>query len=179
MNLQTTEKSRLIYPDVLRIIAAFGVIMIHTIGIYYYDAPVRSLNWQIMNIYNKSVLWCVPVFVMISGIFFLNINIQRGITVKAVYIKQLPKIGIRLLLWSVIYCIILRGAVSLSSMLHMALLSHLWFLYIMLVLYIITPILRLILQRLNRYGVAFFTAAVFLVSFFLYIYIYIYRKKGK
>ena len=151
--------------------------MVHTIGIYYYDTPIHSLNWQIMNIYNKTTLWCVPVFVMISGIFFLDERQER--TVKAVYIKQIPKIGIRLLLWSAIYCIVLQGTISVSGVLHTASSSHLWFLCIILVLYTITPVLRLILQRLNRYSTAIFTVAVFLTSFILYIYIYIGREDNK
>ena len=170
MNTQITRKSRIIYPDLLRNMAAFGVIIIHTAGIYYYDTSISSLSWQILNIYNKTTLWCVPIFVMISGIFFLN---RQGITVKTVYIKQLPKVGLRLLLWSIIYCIVLQGILSVSGVLHTALTSHLWFLCIILVLYVITPVLRLILQRLNQWRTALFLTTVFLVSFFLYIYIYI------
>ena len=75
------NSQRKIYPDVLRIVSTLAVIAIHTIGILWKDLSPRSFEWQVLNFYGSISRWCVPVFVMISGIFFLDPekNIDAGL----------------------------------------------------------------------------------------------------
>ena len=61
-NLNSTQ--RIISFDLLRIVAAFAVIMIHTSGQWFGEL---SPEWEFANIYDSLSRWCVPVFIMISG----------------------------------------------------------------------------------------------------------------
>jgi surface polysaccharide O-acyltransferase-like enzyme len=78
---------RNVYIDLLRIAATFGVIIIHTASSKWYDTPVDTFNWQIMNFYHTAIRWPVPIFVMISGMFLLqpvNENIEFKSEIKKI-----------------------------------------------------------------------------------------------
>ena len=60
---------RLAYADLLRVFASFAVILFHLAGGDVSVVPVGSPNWQIFNLYNSLTHWCVPVFVMLSGMW--------------------------------------------------------------------------------------------------------------
>ena len=60
-----------LYIDVLRIIACFSVIMLHTSAQAWYSLPVDSGGFKIANSYDALFRFGVPVFVMISGALFL------------------------------------------------------------------------------------------------------------
>lgn len=53
--------------DVLRIVAAFFVVVIHVSGWILYSFPADSPDWMIVNFFNTLARFAVPVFFMISG----------------------------------------------------------------------------------------------------------------
>jgi surface polysaccharide O-acyltransferase-like enzyme len=48
-NNQQPLENRNIYIDLLRIVATFGVIVLHVSASKWYDTSVTSFNWQVMN----------------------------------------------------------------------------------------------------------------------------------
>ena len=58
--------------DLLRIAAAFFVIVQHVSAQSRNMGAIGSYTWQIFNIYNNSAKWAVPIFVMISGALVLS-----------------------------------------------------------------------------------------------------------
>jgi serine O-acetyltransferase len=66
---------RLLYADLLRIFAAFGVIVIHVGATGWYTKAAYIWDWQIMNMWHSIFRWPFPLFVMISGMF----NIERNV----------------------------------------------------------------------------------------------------
>ena len=77
MNKQIIEEKtqRFLYLDILRVVAAAGVIIAHVSAQNWYRsslAPVDSIMWQSFNFYDGIVRWCVPLFIMISGALFLS-----------------------------------------------------------------------------------------------------------
>lgn len=62
-----TEKD--IWVECLRIFAAIAVITVHVTASNMGNYPVDSWTWRITNIYSSSVRWCVPIFLMITGMF--------------------------------------------------------------------------------------------------------------
>ena len=66
-------KKRLLWIDVLRIIAIFSVIVMHVIGNTTYTLNVNNTIYNIINVILYSVM---PLFVMISGILFLDKDIN-------------------------------------------------------------------------------------------------------
>lgn len=166
-------KKREIEFDVMRICALFAVILVHVCGMKTYDLPVADSNWQILTFLQSFVTWQVPVYIMISGRFFLDP--ERNVTFHKM-LKSILRLVIIFLVWDMLYQIyyILSGAYS--SLNWKGILSqivegpyHLWFLQMLVCLYVITPILRkitdnkkimeyfiflfLIFEFLNNYGV--------------------------
>ena len=66
------QNNRILYPDILRILAVFAVMMIHVSASGFYTNPVQSFTWQVVNFYECMVRWAVPVFVMVTGMFFFE-----------------------------------------------------------------------------------------------------------
>lgn len=70
------KQERLIHIDILRILACFSVLVLHSAAQYWYGLPVTDKNWLIINSYDAIARFGVPVFVMISGALFLDTNRQ-------------------------------------------------------------------------------------------------------
>lgn len=79
MGKQTNRQTEL---DVLRLLATLAVIMIHAGGI--------SASCGI-----APLVWCVPVFFLISGRFFLDP--ERNVTAATLFRKSIPHIAIAVL----------------------------------------------------------------------------------
>ena len=166
-------KERVIYIDLLRILSIFAVIVLHVSAIRWYSTNVASNNWLILNIYDSAVRWCVPVFIMISGVFFLNPN--KSIDNKKLYMKYILKIILALLVTSFFYYFfiaILNGQkidinfIKTSSLyfLQGKVRYHLWFMYVIVSLYIVTPILRTFIRGAERRDIEYFILVAIIFS---------------
>lgn len=137
--------------DNLRAIATISVICLHV------SAPVVQkfkeiplLTWQIGNLFDSAVRFCVPVFFMISGALILN----RDYEIKEFLRKRIYRIVLPFLFWSVIYVAyntFVSGtkSVALSDFFKKLVIGllhgaeyHLWFIYVLIGLYLFLPILR-------------------------------------
>ena len=79
------KKSRNISFDLLRIISAFSVVMLHVSAEYIHSNPVGSLDFQLANFMNSISRFGVPIFVMISGRGlhrYILIPLLRGIKIR-------------------------------------------------------------------------------------------------
>lgn len=70
MEKENTKLSRMIYVDVLNILAIISVIALHCNGIVHTYAPGRA--WKTSLIVETVFFWAVPVFLMISGATLMN-----------------------------------------------------------------------------------------------------------
>ena len=140
-----------------RFLAVFAVMMLHVSATGFYTNPVQSFTWQVVNFYECMVRWAVPVFVMVSGMFFLNP--QKEITLSKLYRKNVFRIVMSLIAWGLFY-----RSLSITKMifidkvcnkeLTVGILKqcstfvfghawyHLWFLYMIIGLYILVPLIR-------------------------------------
>lgn len=153
--------------DILRLLATLGVIFTHACGIETDSAIVRN----IMTFLIATVTWHVPVFVMISGRFFLDP--ERD--VSAVKIKKaIGRLMIAFLFWNVIYQVyyILTDAyadLNWKGILSQALMGpyHFWYLFMLICLYAITPFLRKIVmdRKLTEYFIVLFLIFEFLTMY--------------
>ena len=153
--------------DILRLLATLGVIFTHASGIETDSAIVRN----IMTFLIATVTWHVPVFVMISGRFFLDP--ERDVSAAKVK-KAIGRLVIAFLFWNVAYqaYYILTGAYSnlnWKGVLSQALMGpyHFWFLFMLVCLYAITPFLRKIAQdkKLMEYFIVLFLFFEFLTMY--------------
>ena len=143
----TAERGRTIYIDLLRIIACFSVVVLHSASQFWYDLPVTDTNWLIGNSYNALVRFGVPIFVMISGAIFLAPG--KEISIKRLYIHNILRMVIIYILWNGIYGLfdcrkydwsLLSPRDVITEMAYGR--YHLWFLAMIIGLYMLVPILR-------------------------------------
>ena len=151
------QENRTVWPDILRIVAIFAVIILHAASAGHNYFEVKTIQWQTCNLFNSLARFGVPVFVMNSGMFLLNPN--RDYTFKKLYFSKIPRMMTAYLFWSAFYAIVSLGikmhngsplyGYELLYSFAQRLLSgciHLWFLFMISGLYIITPILRNIVK---------------------------------
>lgn len=144
------EKERLYYADVLRTAAIIAVVFVHVSGAWLTEDIIGTDASSIMNIYSLLSKWCVPIFVMLSGMFMLDL--KKKITIKDIYLRYILRVFIALIVWGAFYAHFDLGygfSISLSSITDSFIHAlsadthyHLWFLYLMIGLYVLTPILR-------------------------------------
>jgi surface polysaccharide O-acyltransferase-like enzyme len=98
---QLNQSHRIVWVDVLRFIAIFMVICIHCSDPFHVSAEARSnpeFNfWG--SVYGSFLRPCVPLFVMITGLLLLPVNMPIG----SFYKKRLLRIAVPFLVWSVLY----------------------------------------------------------------------------
>ena len=147
--------SRNINYDILRLIATFAVILIHIISIYNLNNFYKYDDFDLYfyDILNKSLFWCVPVFFMLSGALLLGNDKED---MFSFYRKRFNKILLPTLFWSMFFLVYLHlyQNFNLANMIGAFLKGkpfyHLWFMFAILGLYVFTPYLRIIVQKLEK-----------------------------
>ena len=159
--------NRIISFDVLRILAAFAVVMLHVTSDRL-TTSFPSNEWEIRNVYDSFVRWCVPVFFMISGALFLNHG--RTVNVAGLYKKNILHLIFIYFAWSSIYAIYLAIVKCDYNVGHILLRIiegpvHFWFLKMLIGLYVTIPILRMITQ--NKQSEEYFLIVALITAFVL------------
>ena len=161
----TPNANRIIQFDVLRIIAALAVVLLHVSGQGFYDC-YPSAEWDARNFYNALVSWPVPIFVMISGALFLDS--RKQLDIKTLYTKNVTRVLIVFIAWSIIYAayggIGEKGVIGLVGRMIQGPI-HFWFLKMLLGLYVAVPILRAIVA--NRKLEEYFICLSLITAFFI------------
>ena len=162
-----SKQKRIPYFDALRVLAALAVIMIHVAAKRWVLADVGTSEWQISNIYDGLVRWAVPVFIMISGALLLDP--KKQFDTKSFYRKNILRLVTAFVFWSLIYVLFNIFVFKQYSGFSWALRKfvsgeyHMWFIYMLLGLYIATPVLRLITK--DKKTTRYFLTIGFLISF--------------
>ncbi len=138
--------------DILRIAATFAVMILHVAAYKWSKTDYNTFAWNTFNVYDSLVRWAVPVFVMISGALFLNAENS----IEKMYKKYILRIFTAFVFWSFLYAAF--GYYKKRDLLH-ALRSfvcgnyHLWFLFMIVGLYMITPLLKKLVEdmKLTKY----------------------------
>ena len=147
-------EKRLVHYDLVRVIAIFAVLVVHTSGtLYRVTTPVTSFNWQVSNIYSTSGKFSICIFMMVSGLLFLNP--KKNIALRALYRKNILRIVSAFIFWSLAYALFglwvnIQTKGFSNNCIHdffIALVTgnyHMWFCYMIIGIYMIVPFLRLI-----------------------------------
>lgn len=155
--LSMIHKERENFIDRLRVAATCAVVLLHTItGIMditdMSGYPAEKTGFLVLL---DLITWCVPVFVLISGYLFLNP--AREISFGKMIQKYCRRILLALLVFGIPYAFIEMVLTERSVQLGMfkkALWmvctgntwSHMWYLYMILLLYVMTPVLKKLLS---------------------------------
>ena len=129
-------------------------------------------QWWVGNITDSAARWCVTLFIMVSG--YLLLNPSKEYTIMEFYKKRASRIIIPFVFWALFFAVVntLRHVfngdpVSFSSFIKPVLNGHpnyhLWYLYMLVGLYVLTPFLRAGLKKIPPRWLPGICAALFII----------------
>ncbi len=147
-------KKRILWIDILRTIGIISIILLHIMG---NTINTYHLSNNTYPIFINLLYFSIPLFIMLSGMYFLN----KDISIKEMFHKYILRIFLVLIIfgsfYSLLELIFLNKSLSLSyiplilkNILTGNLWAHMWYLYLVLALYIITPFLRIITKNITK-----------------------------
>lgn len=143
--------------DAARWLAALAVVLLHCAAQAVSDADAYgSKDWLAANLYDSAVRWCVPVFVMVSGALMLNGDKPQD--ARQFYARRAARICAPLVFWTLFYLTWRSlldwwdvGLMDFSfwprKIAEGAPYYHLWYLYMIVGLYLFTPMIRALYHR--------------------------------
>lgn len=162
--------------DLMRLMAMLAVIVTHVCGSEIHTLSVNSSDFIWLNMIRAALTWDVPIFVMISGRFFLDI--RRRITIKRIYTKYIKHLVIAFLAWSFVYTIYYMTVSYMNGNNVFDMWKeyifefltgpyHMWYIFMIIALYIITPILRKISEekKMMEYFILLFFVSQFIQQY--------------
>ena len=163
---QEAGKTRDISLDIIRIVATLAVVMIHCASPFVSGYKAGTPEFWVGNVLDGISRLGVPLFVMVSGSLFLRE--EKEVTVKGLFKKNVMNIGLILIVWSAFYTVVYQviqptiagKAVNFNNVLSAFFKGHyhLWYLYMTIGLYLITPFLRTFVKKSNPSLVKLFLA---------------------
>jgi surface polysaccharide O-acyltransferase-like enzyme len=171
------QEKNLEWADNLRVLATLSVIVIHVasspVSLF---GQVDSSLWWTANVMDGFLRFCVPVFVMLSGVLLLTKEYPLAVFLK----KRLTRILWPFLFWSAVYITfawffkgIKHQGLDASqvmqwvfSLLQKGAAYHLWYIYMILGLYLFIPIIGKWVRQASEkelfyfLGIWFFTLCI-------------------
>ena len=155
--------------DLIRTIAIVGVILLHAAN----DLTIQQMGqfeivrWLTVDIYQSLGRVGVPLFVMLTGALLLQPSKNESIIVF--FKKRWARIGLPFIFWGVVYFaydfFVLHQAITANAIVQGILTGpyyHFWYLYMLIGLYLLTPILRILLAHADNKIMKYFTILWFL-----------------
>lgn len=145
------------YGDGMRVAAVVAVIGVHAsgIGVMRYGR-LDPLHWWSVNAVDSLCRWAVPIFIMLSGALLLDP--ARDEPAPTFYRKRMARVGIPLLVWAWFYFFWtwafygerVDRTFVIRALLDGLTYNHLYFLFLILGLYAVAPLLRMYVRRVRR-----------------------------
>ncbi len=168
-----TVDGRLAYADLLRVLAAMAVVVLHISAGWLDQTAVGGTSWTVLCTYDALVRWCVPMFVMLSGAFLLDP--KKSVNLRDIFFRYILRVLVALLVWGILYALLDYGhsnwhftwtgvKSAFGYVLRAQTHYHLWFLYVIIGLYLVTPVLRAFVRGASRGTFHWF----FLLTFLFY-----------
>ena len=143
--------------DLIRTLAIALVVLLHASNDTLQVSSVPLAYWWTAVVYKSLALSCVPLFVLLSGALLLQ-PAKLDEPIRVFLKKRLSRIGLAFAFWSAVYLAwsfyITQVPVTLSNVgqgilydLFSGAYYQFWFIYLIVGLYLITPILRVIIAN--------------------------------
>ncbi|MCL6407720.1 acyltransferase [Dickeya dadantii] len=153
---------------IARIVSTFAVIVLHLSAYTVALADLGTFPWWVGNLYDSLVRWCVPVFIMISGALLLSP--EKVDSLSGFYKKRIGKILVPLLFWSFFFILWSIGKAKfngggegdiLKNIMNGRPYYHMWFLYMIIGLYVFTPLVKTLVTNTSEERLLFFIFLMF------------------
>ena len=163
--------------DLIRTLAIGLVVLLHASNEALEASSVPMPYWWTALVYKSLALSCVPLFVMLSGALLLQ-PAKLGEPIRVFLRKRLTRIGLAFGFWSMVYLAwgfyINNVPVTLSNVMQGIVKDlftgpwyHFWFIYLIVGLYLITPILRVFISngnpRITRYLISIWFTGIAII----------------
>lgn len=160
-------KSEISFPvDLIRTVAIILVILLHAATeqhtIVNIMAPGEVTLWFTSDFYNTLARPCVPLFLMLTGVLLLQPS-KVDEPLRVFFKKRWRRIGLPFIFWGIAYFawrFFVNGeALTASSILQGILTGpylHFWFLYLLVGVYLVTPVFRVVLKYADRKVLKYF-----------------------
>ena len=146
------QAGRFDYIDLMRAIAITMVVAIHVASTYFYNsemAAAATSNWKASAWVMSFLRPAVPLFLMISGTLLLQPS-KASESISHFFRKRISRILAPFVIWSAAFIcwriFFLNEALTLgdaiSAFFKDTVYVHFWFMYVLLALYMMTPVLR-------------------------------------
>lgn len=169
-------KKRILSYDVIRIVAALAVVMVHIAEPFISRTEIGSAEYVTGNVFGAASRIGVQMFVMLSGA--LTLREEREYTFVTMR-RSIGNLLFLLAVWSFVYAVVQPLSFGYELSFEVAVERfftghfHLWYLFMLIGLHLITPILRTFVKKENKKYVgyyillaAIFTFAAPLLQFF-------------
>ena len=153
MAVERSVSKRVIYFDILRVVAIFFVVAVHLSAQHWLDVDVSSRAWFAFNLYCTTGKWTVRMLILIIGALLLGRDTPTCTILK----KNVLRMVYVFVFWSGCYALIsllFRHSPPFDVLSQFVTGHyHLWFLFMIVGLYLLIPLLRPIVQSetLTRY----------------------------
>lgn len=188
-----TDGNRIVFADWLRCVACFLVMLVHA-SENFYAADASGLAGNVGFLANEANrFWvafydggvartCVPLFIIISS--FLLVPMKPGMTMGQFYKKRFLRIIPPMAFFMVLYCFLplAWGALDWNQALadfknlpfnFPSMAGHLWFMYPLISLYIIIPVISPWLEKASKRDEQIFLAFFAFTTFMPWIRVFI------
>lgn len=156
--------------DALRVAAAFTVVWLHiSAGVVSTHPDAHRLAWWVGNVADAFSRWCVPAFVMISGALLLAQPCEAA--PLHFYRRRVGRLIVPLVFWTVFYIAfrafqdghfnVLPAA---QSIVQGKPYFHLWYFYMLMGLYLVTPFIRPLIATGSRQLTGVAVVVLFLMA---------------
>ncbi len=151
-------KSRILYLDYVRLIAALFVILVHCLDFSTAGLKAGTKEWVAVQSLSSILLVCNTLFIMNSGALILR---EQRDSLAVFYYKRFLQVALPFFCYYCIYILLScqyfnSGFISgiIKSLKDMAAgpigwAPHLWVIYVILSLYILAPFFSILLKHLN------------------------------
>lgn len=153
--------------DQLRALAIIAVVLIHVSLVYLASSriDIHSFDWFVSNVFYSMCRFCVPIFLMISGILLLNKDYDFIEFTK----KRYTRVILPFLFWGIIYIIFSLIILNKSSSIH-SFFSGLgfiegilggtttvfWYVWLILLVYLFIPLMNQWIKKSSTKEIEYF-----------------------
>ncbi len=163
----------------IRVIACMAIVMLHTVnGARVYHMDTISAGKSLAAYTVCSVLmWAVPCFLMVSGALLLDP--KREITWSKIFGKYIRRVLVALIIFTAIFTFIRHDPQSGTSLISEFLnglafnhcMAYLWYLYLMIAIYLLLPMLRKVTFALSETGLWILSGAFIIIAIVLQMHL--------
>ena len=158
------NNKRIIYYDILNIIACIAVIFLHCNGTIHSFANTRL--WKESLVIEVLCYFAVPIFIMISGATLLRY--RERYSTKEFFIKRIEKVVLPWVMWSLIIFVLRNKSLNIIQFADYFLYEKIeaiyWFFPLIIYLYCLIPVLSILTEK-KEYRKTMWYIVLFIFTF--------------